>query len=133
MESTPAPSAPAAPARTTRDPNAPPKSYIVTLTDAAGNRLQFTALGRKDGSWTSFGVHYLKQADGKLKRNQRGATDTHEGYEAARKAVDQAAKVATGSGWSRTLGGGGGFATQKDAFDLKNLPAPAAPAKAPRK
>lgn len=120
--STPTPAAPAAPAAPV---STEPKSFGVSLTADGGAVMRITALRRKNGSASTFVTVYDGKKDAKGKKTgQRGATQAHASMSAARTAVDSLVAQATSKGWS-TRRSGGGFKSRADAFDPKNLPAPA--------
>jgi hypothetical protein len=100
---------------------APPKSYSVTLRGADGATLQLVALRKADGTASSYAIHSTKAASGK-RNSERGATQQHASFDAARAAVEKVATEAAKRGWVRKPRTAG-FAAKPDAFSLANLPA----------
>lgn len=118
----PAPAA-EAPAKTRkpRDPNAPAKSFVRTVTSGKDS-LTFRADIRKNGSVKSHVIH--RTTDGKTVTTKRGATVEYADLSAAKAAFDEGVKAAIKQGWQEPKLGGGGYVAKPDAFTLNSLPAP---------
>jgi hypothetical protein len=113
----------AAPAKTRkpRDPNAPAKSFVRSVTSGKDS-LTFRADIRKNGSIKSHVIH--RTTDGKTVTTKRGATVEYPNLDAAKAAFDEGIKAALAKGWSEPKLGGGGYVAKPDAFTLSSLPAP---------
>lgn len=107
-----------------------PRSFVRTVIDAAGNRLQIVAAAAKNGA--SFYIVSQKPAKVKNRKGSmvdgfetidRGATTPYPDLTAAKAAVIEAEAVAVKAGWLKPAGPKG-FVAKPDAFTLKNLPKP---------
>jgi len=98
-----------------------PKSSGITLKDAAGSVLRFTAVANKDGSAKTFAVYRQVDEAGKTKQVTRGATAVHANLDAARAALEKLVAQATTAGWQKRASSAIGR-TKADAFDMAHLP-----------
>lgn len=107
-----------------------PTSYIRTVVDSKGNRLQAISIKAKNG----FSCYIINQEPAKVTNKKgaivdgfktiaRGATTHAADLDAGKAYVDAAVKAAVKAGWT-VPEGPRGFVAKPDAFDLKHLPAP---------
>ena len=115
----------------------PPRSFAERLTDADGNKLEFRADRKKDGSFAIYAVSKIRQEDGSVerKRGEAGEVSRFVGADAeksARDAIASAAKVAVAEfGWKQSTRTGSVGHTATPAFTLKSLPKAASKATTP--
>jgi len=106
------------------------KSYIRTVVDVKGNRLQAISIQVKNG----FSCYVINQQPAKVTNKKGVEVDgfktvasgarTHKpDYEAGKAFVENAIKIAVKDGWT-VPEGPRGFVAAPDAFDLKTLPKP---------
>jgi hypothetical protein len=91
-----------------------PKSATVTLR-ANGHLLRLIALRKGDKA-----VSYVAMIDGATKKMQRGMTEQHPNFDAAKAAIAALAEKAVKQGWNRPAPGRA-FSARPDAFN--SLPA----------
>jgi hypothetical protein len=114
-----------------------PRSFSVSLHDAAGAMMRITAIRRADGSAVTYAVHTTKAADGK-RHNDRGVTEKHASMELAKVAVEKLSAAFVKLNWVRKVAVRG-YTAKPDAFDISHLPTaavaapPSAAVKASRK
>src|SRR3954470_22596599 len=106
---------------TTPAPQKPQQTATITLSAADGGTLQLVAERKGEGART-----YVITSDA-AKKSQRGMTETHATFEAAKAATEKMATKAEKMGWTRRAARRG-FAPKPDAFTA--LPAPVAAPKA---
>jgi hypothetical protein len=86
------------------------KSATITLT-APGATLQLVAERKADGSARTYAI----TTDTARKKTERGMTESHTNFEAAKVAIATSAAKAEQLGWSRRVAGRG-FVAKPDAF-----------------
>ncbi len=97
--------------------------FILALVDGANGRVECRAEERKDGSFSSYARHRVKDAEGKTDPEQskgRGAVEKHETFEAAKDAAKKLQAQFVKLGWSPKASGG----TSKSNVDFSTLPKP---------
>lgn len=99
------------------------KSATITLT-ANGSMMQIVAERKADDTART----YVITTDA-AKKSERGMTETHATFEAAKTANEKTAKAAVKLGWTRKEARRG-FVVKPDAFTALPAPAPAPVAKA---
>ena len=93
-----------------------PKTMAITLTDTEGRTLRIRARRKADGTAETF-VTVTDAA----KKTERGMTETHPTFDAAKASIAARAAEAEKAGWTRKVMGRA-FVAKPDAFSTLPLP-----------